>query len=202
MTVIPRRLFAATHNRDKLREIRSILKDTGWKIVGVDDLPPYPEPDETGATLAANALLKARHGFHRSGLLTLADDSGLEVEALGGRPDVHSARYAGANCTYADNVRKLLAEMKDVPIGRRAARFRCVMALVGPDLETWTEGIVNGCITTSPHGSNGFGYDPVFYANELGKTFAEAWPEEKHSISHRRRALEGIITILKTLKIT
>ncbi len=139
-----RLIFVATHNLDKLNEIQSILKDTGWNFIGIDKVPNYSSPDENGLTLIENALIKARHGFSHSGLLTLADDSGLEVEALNGRPGVHSAYYAGANCTYHDNVKKLLAELKGFPLPTRRARFRCVMALVGQNIEIYREGIVDG----------------------------------------------------------
>ena len=195
----PKRILAATNNRDKLREIRQILKGTGWEVVALADLPPYPEPPEDGETLAENALIKAREGFQHSGLLTLADDTGLEVDALGGRPGVHSARYAGQNATYADNVKLLLEELDGVPGSARTARFRTAMALVGEGVEECWEGIAEGRILTEPTGIDGFGYDPVFLSPELGVTFAEASPDEKNRVSHRGRALRMLADRLREI---
>lgn len=193
------RIYAATGNRDKLREIRQILGAQNVVVLGRDDVAPYVEPEETGNTLTENALIKAREGFNRTGLPTLADDSGLEVEALGGAPGVYSSRYAGENATYADNVRKLLAEMESLPSESRSARFRCVMALVFAGSEQIREGSTEGFITIAPRGESGFGYDPVFYAPELNKTFAEADPDEKNRVSHRGRALQRLAEDFTTI---
>jgi len=193
----------ATNNRDKLREIREKLDGCGVALVGMNDVEPYPEPEETGETLAENALIKAREGFVRTGLPSLADDSGLEVEALGGAPGVYSSRYAGENVTYEDNYRKLLAELGDLPIDRRSATFRCVMALVNDNKEVCWEGSTRGFITFEPKGENGFGYDPVFYSEELKQTFAEASINAKNQISHRGRALQHLaIEVKQILSIT
>jgi len=189
-------ILVATHNNDKLREIRQILEGTGWVVLGLDDFKPYPEPVEDGKTMLENALIKARAGFKQTGVLALADDSGLEVDALDGRPGVHSARYAGADATYEDNVDLLLRELDNVPTERRNARFRCVMALVGPGVEQWWEGVAEGLITEDKRGHSGFGYDPVFWSPELGKTFAEASSEDKNRVSHRGRALIGLSNVL------
>jgi len=189
----PKRILAATNNPDKLREIRRILNDSGWEVAGLDQFPPYPEPLEGGLTLLDNALRKAREGFSRTGFYALADDTGLEVDALDGRPGVLSARYAGEDASYNDNVSLLLHELDGVPHDRRTARFRCVMALVGPQLERWWEGTVEGVILTKPRGSSGFGYDPIFWSPELGMTFAEATPDQKNRVSHRSRALRGMV---------
>ncbi len=190
------RLFVATRNQDKLREIHQILDGSGWEILDPDDFPPYPEPVENGKTLLENALLKARIGFTQTGLLSLADDSGLEVDALGGRPGVNSARYAGDKADYEDNVNLLLEEMTGVAEKLRTARFRCVMALVGPCIERWWEGVSEGIILKEKRGRSGFGYDPVFWSPELGVTFAEASPVEKNRVSHRGRALQELANIL------
>ncbi|MBM3329765.1 MAG: non-canonical purine NTP pyrophosphatase [Calditrichaeota bacterium] len=191
-----RRLFVASHNCDKLREIGEILDGSGWEIVFPDQIPPYPEPGESGATLAENALIKAREGYSRSGLLTLADDSGLEVDALDGRPGVRSARYAGKDASYRDNIDLLLLELKGVPPNQRTARFRAVMALVSDAIEQTWEGVVEGRILTAPLGETGFGYDPVFWSVELGCSFAEVPPQVKHTVSHRARALAGLLAHL------
>ena len=195
-----RQLLIATNNQDKLREIRQILAGSQWKAVGLDAVDPYPEPDETEDTLQGNALLKAREGFRRTGILTLADDSSLEVDALDGRPGVYSARYAGQKATYADNVNLLLNELSGVPDDRRTASFRCIMALVGPGVERCWEGVSEGMILTQHCGENGFGYDPVFWSPELGMTFAQASSSDKHRVSHRGRALEGLVEMLTDLE--
>ncbi len=194
------KLFVATNNKDKLREIRRILTGNGWEVLGSGDIPQYPEPEENGETLLENALIKAREGFTRSNLPTVADDTGLEVDALGGRPGVFSARYAGENATYDDNVNLLLKEMENVPAPRRQATFKCVMALVGPGYEKSWEGVSAGSITTEPTGCNGFGYDPVFYSDDLGKTFASASLDEKNKVSHRGRALAGFKDVLTEIE--
>ena len=194
-----RRILAATGNPDKLREIRRVLIGTSWEVVGLNEVPAYPEPIEDAETLAENALIKAREGFRRTGLLTLADDTGLETDALNGRPGVWSARYAGPNATYEDNVKLLLEELADVPAERRTARFRTVMALVGADVERTWEGVAEGVILAEKQGANGFGYDPVFWSPELGRTFAEAGLDEKNEVSHRGRALRLLAAELEKL---
>ncbi len=193
-----RKLFVATGNRDKLREIRAILGDS-VEVVSLHDVPPYPEPAETGETLLENALIKAREGYARTGLPSLADDTGLEVEALGGAPGVFSARYAGENASYQDNVRKLLEELGSRPLIERSATFRCVMALVDGEREVWWEGAAEGVILSEPKGTSGFGYDPVFYSYELKKSFAQATAEEKNSVSHRGRALQSLVSEVQQL---
>lgn len=189
-----RRLLIATNNRDKLREIKAILSGLKWEVLGLSDIPAYREPEEDGLTLLENAFIKAREGFRRSGILTVADDTGLEVDALNGEPGVYSSRFAGLNATYEDNVNLLLERMK----GRshRIARFRTVMALVGSDVEESWEGSTEGLILTEKRGQAGFGYDPVFWSPWLQKSFAEATLEEKNSVSHRFRALYRLKTVL------
>ncbi len=193
-----KKILAATNNQDKLREISQILEGTGWQVVGLAGVPKYPKPAEDADTLAENALIKAREGFKRTGLLTLADDTGLEVDALGGEPGVHSARYAGENASYRDNVERLLREMKDK--SDRKARFKTVMALVGENTELWWEGSAEGIILEKPRGENGFGYDPIFLSPELGITFAEATPADKNSVSHRGYALRQLLAHLGKIR--
>jgi XTP/dITP diphosphohydrolase len=179
--------LVATANRGKLAELRTLFSGTGLELaLPAESGVPLPRVEETGTTYSENALLKARALADASGLPALADDSGLEVDALGGAPGVRSARYSGPGGTDADNNRKLLGVMA----GRtdRAARFRCVLALVLPSGETLAaEGVLEGSIGTGPRGSNGFGYDPVFVLPD-GRHVAELPPEEKQRISHRARA--------------
>lgn len=187
------KIVLATNNPHKSEEIRAILKDLPFKILTASDFPDFPDPDETGATLEENARLKAVAIHRATGLWALADDSGLEVDALDGAPGVISARFAGEECTFADNNRKLLDLMMDVPDSHRGARFRCVAALAKSTADvTLFSGEVCGVITREIHGDGGFGYDPVFYVPELGCTFAEATSEAKNLISHRGRAFRQV----------
>lgn len=187
------RIFLATRNRGKLREIRSILSGVDVEIVGPDDVEPYTEPAEDGETFLENALAKARAAYRATGIPALADDSGLEVEVLGGRPGVQSKRYGGPGISDGDRCLKLLDELSGVPEGRRDARFHCAMVLLPrPGDGTGhfaTEGFLYGHITTRPAGSNGFGYDPVFLLPDRGVTVAQLELDEKNSLSHRYRAL-------------
>ncbi len=193
----PITLVLATGNWDKVRELAHALQGLSLSVVPVGDLGSWPEVEEIGPTLAENASLKARAALERTGLPSIADDTGLEVDALWGAPGVRSSRYAGENVTYAENVKKLLGEMEGVEAGRRSARFRCVIALCDPDgREAQVEGIVEGRILTAPRGSDGFGYDPVFFVPEAGRTFAEMAVEEKSRLSHRGRAVAAARRIL------
>ncbi|MBN2226411.1 MAG: XTP/dITP diphosphatase [candidate division Zixibacteria bacterium] len=183
-------LVLATNNKDKIREIRNLLDDLQVTILTCDDFLDFPEIEETGTTLEENAILKASGISEFTGYAALADDSGLEVDALDGAPGVYSSRYAGSGCTYADNNRRLLKEMEGVPEGKRGARFRTVIAIDWGDGEIETvEGTVDGRITTENRGVDGFGYDPVFFYEPAGKTFAEMTLDEKNKVSHRGRAL-------------
>ncbi len=196
-------LVLATQNRDKIREIRNLLKDLPVEIKTVDDFEDFPDIEETGETLEENAILKARGIAEFTGLAALADDSGLEVDFLGGKPGVYSSRYAGPGCTYADNNRKLLEELKSVPDNKRGARFRTVIAVAWDkdNVET-ADGTVEGIITSKRIGDNGFGYDPVFFYEPAGMTFAEMTLDEKNRISHRGKALRKARDLLaKKLKI-
>ena len=192
------RILIATRNGGKLREYVEMLGDLAVngepvELVMLGDLGIETEVEETGDTFEENAILKARAYAAESGLLTLADDSGLAVDALGGAPGVHSARYAGPDATDEDRYRKLLREMESVPPEDRAARFVCVVAVCTPDGQVHTaEGDVKGRIAFEPRGSQGFGYDPVFYIPGLRMTMAQAGPEIKNRISHRAVALQNI----------
>jgi len=183
------RLLIATHNPGKIREYRHLLAGLQYELVSLDDVGITNDVAETGETYAANARLKAHAYAQQSGLLTLADDSGLEVDALGGAPAAYSARFAGPGATDADRVRHLLAQLKGVPMAQRTARFRCVIALVWPSgREEVVEGVCEGQITKGPRGDSGFGYDPVFLVAGDTRTMAELTSAEKNAISHRARA--------------
>lgn len=183
-------LVLATANRKKLAEMARILDGLGVRLLSVADFPSMPDVVEDAGSFEGNALKKAREVMRHTGLASLADDSGLEVDALGLAPGVYSARYAGEGATDADNVDKLLLELRDTPAQERTARFRCVIALVTPDgAERTFEGKVEGTIGSARHGDNGFGYDPLFFPEGHGRTFAQMAAEEKDSMSHRGRAL-------------
>ena len=189
--MIPR-LAVASKNPDKVSEIEEILGSVGLVDEIVRDLT-WEDVEETGATLEENALLKARAVVEATGLPVIADDTGLEVEALGGGPGVHTARFAGPDATYTENVEKMLAEMGGLE--DRGARFRTVVALVFPDgVEMVAEGSVEGFITTAPRGSSGFGYDPIFEVD--GRTLAEMTSGEKNTLSHRARAIRELVRSL------
>lgn len=192
MTRLPDRLVVGTKNLDKLGEMRAVLAATAPSVEIVEDAE-WPDVDETGATLEENALLKAGAVVAATGHAAIADDTGLEVDALDGRPGVHTARFAGPGATYAENRRALL----DALDGRdnRTARFRTVMALVGPGIgETTVEGVLEGSITTSERGDGGFGYDSIFDVG--GRTLAEIPEGEKNRISHRAMALQSLAALL------
>jgi XTP/dITP diphosphohydrolase len=192
------RLLIATHNRGKLREYAALLSGLPVELVSPDELGLDLAVVESGATYHENAMLKARAYAQASGLLTLADDSGLEVDALDGAPGVHSARYAlGGD---GDRVQALLRALAQSGREGRTARFRCVIALVSPDGRSWSvEGQCEGRIVDTPRGSGGFGYDPVFYLPEQGCTMAELEEGEKNLVSHRGRAAQGARTILERM---
>lgn len=184
------KLLLATGNRDKLKELKDLLEDIPLQIVVLKDLGLELDAKETGSTYRENAVIKALSGARASGLLTLADDSGLEVEALGGEPGVRSARYAGEKASNEDRIKLLLSRMEGVPREKRNASFQNVIALVKPDgnIVTFT-GICKGVIALEPAGNEGFGYDPVFFFPGLKKTMAELNMEEKNKLSHRAMAI-------------
>jgi XTP/dITP diphosphohydrolase len=193
-------LVIATNNRHKLEEISAILSDLPVRTIPLSDFPDLPELREDGRTYAENALQKARTVARFTRHWSLGDDTGLEVEALGGEPGLYSARYAGEGVTFEQNRRKLLSELEGVPRERRKAVFRCVMALVGPSgEEVLFEGTIPGYISDADQGTGGFGYDAIFYLPDRKKTFAELDPAEKNQISHRARALKRVRDHLKNL---
>jgi XTP/dITP diphosphohydrolase len=198
-----KRVVVATSNRGKLQEIREILRPAPLELVSMDEYwNSQVEIEETGSTFEENALIKAQFVYNKTGLWALADDSGLEVDALGGRPGVFSARYAGVNAGAEENNRKLLSELKSISASERTARFRCVLVLkTSADSYLCSEGICEGHIGFEPHGSNGFGYDPLFIPEGLDRTFAQLSSEEKHKLSHRAKALKSLVEKLNVLPL-
>jgi XTP/dITP diphosphohydrolase len=197
-------LLIATSNIGKVGEIAALLEGLDCRAIGLEDLPQVPPPvEETGTTFVENALIKADYYHEATGLFTLADDSGLEVDALGGRPGVYSARYGGEGLSSDRQIALLLEELKDIPEEKRTARFVCSVALVGAiggrEIRETFEGQCEGRIALAPRGDGGFGYDPIFIDAELGRAFAELSPEEKSSRSHRGKALRAAITYIETL---
>jgi XTP/dITP diphosphohydrolase len=187
----------ATRNSGKLREIRAILAPLELKILSLRDFPEIPEIIEDGQTFEENAVKKAAAVARQTGRMAIADDSGLAVDALQGRPGVFSSRYAGERATDAERYQKLLKEMTGTPQGKRGASFICAIAVASPKGKTESvEGQCRGEIAFAPKGSHGFGYDPVFYLPERGKTMAELEPEVKNRISHRAQALEKLKQVL------
>lgn len=193
-----RRVVLATRNQGKVKEFNRLFVDLGWEGISLAEFEGVPEVIEDGETFEANALKKAIEISTYLNLPALGDDSGLEVDALDGRPGVYSARYAGEDATDEKNWRKLLDELDDVPMERRTARFRCTIAFVVPGSEpVITTGSCEGLIAKEPKGTNGFGYDPVFYIPEMEKMMAQLLPEEKNQISHRARAMNHLLEALK-----
>jgi XTP/dITP diphosphohydrolase len=186
-------LVLATGNAGKLREFRALLAGTPFEPVAQADLG-IAAPEETGSSFLANALLKGRHAAAASGCAAIADDSGLEVDALGGAPGVYSARYAGLKADDAANNAKLVAALAGTPPAARSARYRCVLAFIEPATQTelWAEGVWQGIILDTPRGTAGFGYDPYFWLPELKLTAAELDPREKNRRSHRGMALRAL----------
>ena len=194
------KLVVATNNPHKIKEILTILKGQNYEILSLPDFPDVPMVTEDGSTFAENAVKKASIIAKHTGLLALADDSGLEVDVLNGEPGVKSARFAGENATDEDRNRKLLNLLRDVPESKRNARFKCAVALSNPQGDTHLVlGICEGSIAFEPRGNTGFGYDPVFVVPCYGKTFAELGPDIKNRISHRAIALQQIKEFLLTL---
>lgn len=197
---MPSKLLIATHNPGKVREYEALLADLPLQITWLDAEHIDLEVAETGATFTENAILKATTYARHSGLLTWADDSGLEVDALDGWPGIASARHAGPHATDAERTAILLQKLVDVPFAKRTAVFRCVVALAAPDGRAWTAaGSSRGVILEAARGKGGFGYDPVFWVPELERSFAEISPTEKHAISHRGHAAKRARKILRQL---
>ncbi|TFH34588.1 MAG: XTP/dITP diphosphatase [Dehalococcoidia bacterium] len=192
------RVLVASANRGKVSEYRMLLDGLDCELLSLDDAGISAEIEETGSTYEENARLKAVECAARSGLLTLADDSGLEVDALGGEPGVHSARYAGMQVTDGQRVEYLLKKLDGVPAERRGARFVCVIAIATPEGEvTFCRGECPGSIVMEPRGGKGFGYDPAFMLPELGLTMAELSPDVKNRLSHRGRAAAEARKVLR-----
>lgn len=192
-----KKIVVATQNIDKQKEIYSLLKDLNINVLGMEYFPEIEDIEETGLTLIENSFIKSKTVNQITGLACLADDTGLEVDALNGAPGVFSARYAGENPTYDDNVRKLLFELQDTPENLRTARFRTVISYVDSENEFYDEGTIEGKITLESSGVDGFGYDSVFVPNSYEKTFAEMSKERKNKISHRAVALNKMKKRLK-----
>jgi len=193
-----RELVLATRNRHKGEELAALLGDLGIRIRTLDEFPEAPEVIEDGATCEANAVKKARAIAEAIGLPAVADDTGLEVDALGGRPGIFAARFAGEGATYEDNCRKLLRELSGVPRERRTARFITVAAMAFPgDGVQVARGVLEGLIAEAATGSHGFGYDPIFLVPELGKTLAQLSPEQKNRVSHRAKAFGQVRIMLQ-----
>ena len=194
-------LLVATHNTGKVQEFADMLADLDVTWLTLDDAGVTLDVAETGSTFYENGVLKARTYAERTGLLTLADDSGLEVDALNGRPGVQTARYGGDGLTAEQRYRRLLQELAGVPWEARTARFRCVIVLARPDgaLLGHSEGVCEGMIAEEPAGDGGFGYDPIFYLPDHQQTMAQVESAVKNKISHRSRALHKIVPLLRTI---
>ena len=194
-----RDLVVASKNRGKIEEIKAVFNGLPFCVMAVSDCVNVDEPEETGTTFAANAELKARYYAKATGRICLADDSGLEVDALNGAPGVYSARFAGEHASDGDNNAKLLSLLTDLPPEARTARFRCALVFYDPaaNILLRAEGTCEGVLLNSPCGKGGFGYDPLFYMQEHGKTLAQMTVAEKNAVSHRGAALRAMSAILE-----
>ena len=192
------KIVLATHNRDKCAEMLAILGEMPIELLTLNEFPEIGEIIEDGKTLKENAFIKAILSHKVTKLPTIADDTGLEVDALGGQPGIFSARYAGENCSYSDNINKLLQEMENVPLNKRSALFKTAIAYVDDNMELATEGVVEGIITDVTKGIDGFGYDPVFYVPDMKKTYAEMTMNEKNKHSHRGKAVKNMQKLLQS----
>ncbi len=200
MSTFPEKLLLATGNQAKVCEYKSLLRDLSYELVTPADLQITTTVNEEGETLEENARIKAAAFAAESRLLSLADDSGLEVDALGGEPGHRSARYAGEGVTDAARIDYLLTRLKDIPLEKRTARFRCVIAISKPEGEViLCSGECRGLITLAPRGEQGFGYDPIFYLPDLDRTMAELPPELKNKVSHRGQAAREACRLLQRL---
>ena len=192
------KIVLATHNRDKCAEMLAILGEMPIELLTLNEFPEIGEIIEDGKTLKENAFIKAILSHKVTKLPTIADDTGLEVDALGGQPGIFSARYAGENCSYSDNINKLLQEMENVPLNKRSALFKTAIAYVDDNMELATEGVVEGIITDVTKGIDGFGYDPIFYVPDMKKTYAEMTMNEKNQHSHRGKAVKNMQKLLQS----
>lgn len=192
-------VIVATRNKGKIREIKEALKGLGLRVYALSDFPDVPEIEEDGRSFAENALKKAHFYSKYFGKVTIADDSGLEVDGLGGLPGIYSARYAGEGASSQENNQKLLREMQGLPVSKRGARFKCIIAVVSHDgKEAVAEGSCKGRIGFKEKGKKGFGYDPLFILPNSKKTMAELSLEEKNAMSHRGKALSKIRRIIQS----
>jgi XTP/dITP diphosphohydrolase len=195
------KIILATQNQGKVRELRNLIANEEIEVISLRDIPNWEDVEENGETFAENAAIKARAAVQRTGLITLADDSGLEVDALKGAPGVFSARFAGEPKDDERNNDKLLALLEMTSDEKRTARFRCALVIATPNGEEYlTEGTVEGKILRQRRGTDGFGYDPLFLVPELGRTLAEITLTEKNNLSHRAQAFNKAIPILQNLK--
>jgi XTP/dITP diphosphohydrolase len=199
------KLVLATNNPHKVQEIKAILHNLAWELISLSELHQNLVITEDGLTFEENARKKAETVMRQTGLISMGEDTGLEVDVLNGQPGIYSARFAGEKATYQQNVEKLLTLLKDVSLPNRTARFRCVCALAFPQsfnrkIQIF-EGICKGKIIDKPHGQEGFGYDPIFVPDGFDKTFAELSQEEKNKISHRGKALSKVKKYLLKLNI-
>ncbi|WP_084246359.1 XTP/dITP diphosphatase [Planomicrobium okeanokoites] len=186
-------IIIATKNKGKAKDFEQLLEPMGYKVLTLHDVAPHMDVEETGETFEANAILKAEAIAQELQATVIADDSGLEIDALDGEPGVYSARYSGDERNDESNIDKVLQKMVQVPDSEKTARFRCVLALASPGEETILfEGTCEGLITDERKGENGFGYDPIFYVPALDKTMAEMKPSEKASVSHRGNAIREL----------
>jgi len=193
-------LLIATSNQGKVREVRAVLSSLSVDLIGLCDVRAVDPPEEHGETFKENAIAKALYYARATRHLTLADDSGLEVDVLGGAPGIHSARYAGPGCDDKENNAKLIAALAGVPAERRTARFRCTLVLADAvEVRACTVGVIEGLIIDQARGANGFGYDPHFFVPGFGSTTAEMTPAQKNRISHRGRALAAMVPLLERL---
>ncbi len=196
------RIVLATRNEGKVRELQELLADENMEVLSLLDIPDWQEVKETGNTFAENAGLKARAAARQTGLIAIADDSVLEVDALNGAPGVYSARFAGEPKDDERNIDKLLDLLNDVPDPKRTARFKCALVVATPDGEEFqTEGAVEGRILRERRGRGGFGYDPVFFMPDFSRTMAELSMAQKNKISHRAQAFRLALPILEHLKL-
>ena len=194
-------IVLATHNLDKCKELQQLFNNTNIKIYTLQDFPEIGDIIEDGNTLKENAFIKSQTVYNLTKIPVVSDDTGLFVDALNGKPGIFSARYAGDNCSYSDNVNKLLIEMENIDTSFRTATFKTVVTYISKDLELVAEGSVKGIITKKPKGNKGFGYDPIFYVTELKKTFAEMDTDEKHKFSHRSRSINNLQQLFREHKL-
>lgn len=190
-------IILATHNLDKCKELQESLNNSKIKVLTLDDFPEIGKIIEDGSTLEENAFIKSRTVFNITNIPTISDDTGLFVDALNGAPGIYSARYAGDECSYSDNVNKLLLDMKNFDKDLRTASFKTIVTFVSQDLELVAEGCVKGIITRKAYGNKGFGYDPIFYVLNRKKTFAEMNINEKQKCSHRGNAIANLKKLFK-----